>query len=122
MQISVFGSAAYEKDSALIKLLPQLKKTFPQHQFIYQDPTEDLIIPKDEWWILDMAEGIDKITVFNNLDQFTHKQSTSVHDYDLYMELKLNEKLGRLPKLKIIAVPLEWEKEKILSKLKKHLS
>ena len=121
MTISVFGNPVYEDDALLVRMLPQLRKAFPQHKFIHQDPTENIIIPKDEWVILDVAQGIDKITVFNNLDQFESTRSVSVHDYDLFLELKLQEKLNKLPKLKIITVPIDINQDIILKKLAKLL-
>ena len=122
MTISVFGNILVEKDAALVKLLPWLEKTFPDYKFIFQDPVEDLEIPKEEWVILDIAEGIDRVVVFGNLDKFVRNKGTSVHDYDLFMELKLQEKLGRLPKLKIIAIPMKMEEDEIKEVLKNYFS
>jgi len=121
MTISVFGNILVEKDAALVRLLPWLKKQFPQHTFIFQDPVEDLQIPQEEWWILDLAEGIDRVVVFSNLDKFVRNKGTSVHDYDLFMELKLQQKLGRLPEiLKIIAIPTTMPEKEIKEVLKSY--
>ncbi|OGK55932.1 hypothetical protein A3J15_02740 [Candidatus Roizmanbacteria bacterium RIFCSPLOWO2_02_FULL_38_10] len=115
MIISIFGNSVLEKDSILIKLLPQLRKNFPKHQFVHQDPTENLQIPEGEWWILDAAEGISEITIFDQLDHFVKMKSSSVHDYDLYTELKLKQKIGQLPKIKIIALPTTMKEKEFLS-------
>jgi len=117
MLISVFGSKIYKKDMDLLALVPKLRKLFPRHKFIIQDPTEDLRIPENKWIIVDKAEGIDKITVFENLNNFVSTRSLTVHDYDLYMELKLQEKIRKLPKMRIITVPLQQKAEKFEKKL-----
>jgi hypothetical protein len=125
MTISVFGNILVEKDAALVRLLPWLKSEFSQHTFIFQDPVEDLQIPAltKEWWILDLAEGIERVVVFGNLDKFVRNRGTSVHDYDLFMELKLQQKLGRLPEvLKIIAIPTTMQETEIKEVLKSYFS
>ncbi|OGK21267.1 hypothetical protein A3C23_02025 [Candidatus Roizmanbacteria bacterium RIFCSPHIGHO2_02_FULL_37_13b] len=119
MTISVFGNSILKSDSLLISLLPQLKTQFPQHQFIHQDPTENLLIPKGEWSIIDVAEGINKVTIFDNLDHFVRTKSLTVHDYDLYLDLKLKQKVGQLPKIKIIAIPQFMKKKDVLEALGK---
>lgn len=121
MTISVFGNPTTNQDSLLVNLLPQLRKSFPKHTFLHQDPTEDLKIPQKEWWILDVVQGIKKITVFGDLDKFQRSKSLSVHDYDLYLDLQLKAKLDLLPPLKIIAVPPYFDPKKIIEKLKKIL-
>lgn len=122
MIISVFGNAMVEKDAALIRLLPWLKKQFPQHTFVFQDPVEDLIIPKEEWWILDLAEGIKRVTVFSDLNKFVGSKGLSVHGYDLFLELKLQQKLGNLPPLKIIAIPITMPAKEIKEVLRSYFS
>lgn len=109
MKISVFGNPIVEKDSILIKLLPILKKQFPQHEFILQDPTEDLDIPKKEWWIMDVVEDIDKITILDDPAILVRNKGIGVHDYDLTHEILLRRKIGTLPKIKIIAIPSNFD-------------
>ncbi|MFH1280441.1 MAG: hypothetical protein ABII08_02355, partial [Candidatus Beckwithbacteria bacterium] len=69
------------------------------------------------WVILDVAVGIDKIRVFEDLDKLTTERKTSLHDYDVAMELKLLKKLGRIEKLKIVAVPGDMDREKALREI-----
>ncbi len=105
MKISVFGNPDLDKDNAALKLIPQLKKQYPQAEIVIEDPAEGLK-PADDWLIVDACEGISKITKLIDLDKFESVRRVSVHDYDLSMELKLLRKLGKIKKLKIICVPV----------------
>lgn len=107
MKISVFGNPDLDKDNAAIKLIPQLKKQYPQAEIVVEDPTEGLK-PADDWLIVDVCQGITKMTEFTDPDQFTSARRISVHDYDLATELKLLKKLGKIKKLKIICVPIDF--------------
>lgn len=104
MKISVFGNSDLEADNAAIKLIPWLKNKFPKAEVVVEDPSEGLR-PADDWIIVDVCQGIKKLTVFRDLNQFEAKRRVSVHDYGLAMELKLLKKLGKIKKLKIMAVP-----------------
>jgi len=105
MKISVFGNPDLDKDNAAIKLIPWLKKKYPKAKIKIEDPAGGLE-PTDDWLIVDVCRGIKKITEFENLDKFESLRRVSVHDYDLAMELKLLKKLGKIKKLKILAVPI----------------
>ncbi len=106
MTISVFGNRDLENDGVLVRMIPYLQKKFPDILFTNQDPTENLTIPGDDWIILDSADGIKKVTVYNSIDPFITTRSLTTHDYDLSMELTLLKKTGQLPPVTIIAVPL----------------
>lgn len=107
MKISVFGNPELAGDNAAIKLIPWLKKKYPEAEIKIEDPAEGLK-PAEDWLIVDACQGIDKITKFTDVDKFTTVRRVSVHDYDLAMELKLLRKLGKIKKLKIICVPIDF--------------
>lgn len=117
MHISIFGNVFDSKDSILVKLKPKLEKKFPQITFLHQDPVEDLFIPSDEWTILDSALGIQDLHIFHDLSKFEKNDNLSVHGYDLYLELKLLQKIKKLPHLNIIVIPYGWDAEKIYPKV-----
>ena len=104
MKISVFGNPDLKEDNAAIKLIPSLKKKYPEAEIRVEDPSGGLE-PAEDWLIVDACEGIDKLTEFEDLDKFESLRRVSVHDYEVVMELKLLKKLGKIKKLKIIAVP-----------------
>jgi hypothetical protein len=104
-RISVFGNEIDAHDNTAIQCLPLLRKRFLNIEFLVQDPTESLKPLGDPWVIIDTAIGIDHVTVIDSLDQLEYVKGSSVHDFDVYMELRLQAKLAPLPKLKIILVP-----------------
>lgn len=104
-KISVFGNEIDSHDNTALQCLPELRKKFPEVEFLIQDPTESLEPAGDPWTIIDTAMGIDHVTVIDSLDDLEFVKGSSVHDFDVYMELRLRAKLAPLPKLKIILVP-----------------
>jgi len=106
MKISVFGNPDLDEDNAAIKLIPWLKKKYPGAEIKIEDPSEGLK-PAEDWLIVDTCRGIDKPTEFKDLDKFESVRRVIVHDYDLAMELKLLKKLGKIKKLKILAMPVD---------------
>lgn len=103
--VSVFGNEIDSHDNTAVQLLPLLRKSFPQVNFLIQDPTESLEPMSDPWLILDTAIGIDHTTLIHSLDDLEQVKGSSVHDFDVYMELRLRAKIKPLPTLAIILVP-----------------
>jgi len=123
MKVSVFGNLDVKKDSLVVKMVPDLKKRFPEVEFVIEDPSEGLKPPAPLgrgrpsdglWVILDVAQGIDKIRVFEDISKLKTERKSSLHDYDVTTELKLLKKLGRVDKLKIVAVPMGMDRKKAL--------
>ncbi|MFH0943247.1 MAG: hypothetical protein V1810_03675 [Candidatus Beckwithbacteria bacterium] len=108
MKVSVFGNKDLIEDRAAVELIPWLKNKYPKAEIKIEDPTEGLKPPEDgNWVVVDACQGINKITEFDNLDQFEAKRRVSVHDYEVVMELKLILKLGKVKSLKVIGVPMK---------------
>lgn len=103
--VSVFGNEVDSHDNTALLCLPELKEKLPDIHFLVQDPTESLEPADDPWIILDTANGIDHVTMIDSLDDLEYVKGTSVHDFDVYMDLRLRAKLAPLPKLRIILVP-----------------
>src|SRR3989344_5934623 len=107
MKIYVLGNTLVKEDGVAVGLIPQLRKRLPHYEFILVDPTENWTPDEDKpLVIIDTALGIEKVSVYDNLDVFAQNKAVSVHDYDLFLQLQLLKKLGKLPeKLVIIGVP-----------------
>ena len=103
--VSVFGNETEALDNTALKLLPFLRKKLPHITFLIQDPTESIDSTGDPWIILDTAIGIDHVELVESLDDLEMVKGSSVHDFDVYMELRLQAKLKPLPKLAIILIP-----------------
>ena len=140
MKIFVFGNPDLAGDNIALRILPKLQKKFPLIQFIHKDPLENWTLDngepsgrrlndrqicdqeseKEKIVIIDAVKGISKVTVFDGLENFTaaHKRMT-MHDFDLYDELALLQKLKKLPKVAIIGIPWGESEKDIWSDLLK---
>ena len=116
-RILVFGNPRVRSDSIPPKILPELKKQFPNIKFETMDPTEIINQNEEELWILDTAEGIDEVRIINDPAMLNRQKRTSVHDYDLALDIKLLSRLGKLKKIKIIAVPNNMKRQEALHKV-----
>lgn len=103
--VTIFGNETDPGDQTALLLIPALQKRFPSIAFIISDPTESLDPPQDVWVILDTAIGIDQVKMIELLDDLEFVGGSSVHDFDVYMELRLQAKLRQLPPLKLILIP-----------------
>ena len=115
MKVSVFGNPDLKEDSLVVKLMPELKRRLLEVEFKVEDPSEGLKPPKKGLWvILDVVKGIDGVKVFDDVDKLVDERRVSLHDYDVAMELKLLNKLGKIKKLKIVGVEMGMEEKKAL--------
>jgi hypothetical protein len=119
--ITVFGNETEKRDSLAVRLVPDLSQRFKHVEFRIQDPTESIEPPSDPWVILDVAIGIDEVMVIEDLSELEQVRGNSVHDFDVYMELRLKEKLGQLPKVKIVVIPNQWQAKQALKQVEMKL-
>lgn len=123
--IYIFGNPLLHFDSLPIKLAPELAKTFPDFDFVIQDPNENLHPENGELIIIDTIMGIDKITIIDDINQIDKIESSptySLHDFDLGFNLKLLKKIGELKKVTIFGVPPDIKQEDALEQLKKSIN
>lgn len=109
IKIYVFGNLLVKQDSLPLGLLPVLRKSFPQIEFIVVDPNENFP-PKNEknLIIIDTVLGINKPKVLD-LNDFQMKENAPIspHDYDLLFHLLLLKKLKKVNRVKIIGIPVK---------------
>lgn len=116
MIMFVFGNPDLPEDSLPIRLVPKLREKFPDIDFQIKDPNEDWDIP-EEMVVLDTVAGIDRITVFSDLDRFMNAPRLTMHDFDIGSYLKYLKKLGKFKKIKIIGIPPTISESQALSEL-----
>jgi len=114
MRILVFGNALVKEDSLPLRVLPQLKKVFPEIEFREFDTAEDLEKESGELIILDTVKGIRKVEIFSDVDSFSESPRYSLHDFDLLFSLKLLKKMKLVKKVTIIGVPAKSEMKKTI--------
>ncbi len=119
--VYIFGNPDLAVDSLPIRLLPQLQKQNPDFTFILKDPNEEWDVP-EEMLIIDTAINAKKVTIFKNLKSFMTGPRLSMHDFDALSNLLFLEKLGRLKKIKIIAVPPNIDPQTALLEISSRLN
>jgi hypothetical protein len=111
-----------EKDNLVVGLMAELRQRLVDVDFEVADPTEDLEPAGDPWIILDVGMGIDRVMVVDDLQQLERVPGQSVHDFDVYLELRLKEKIGRLPDIRIVIVPFDMDQGQALNEIELALS
>lgn len=103
----VFGNPLIKEDSAPLKILPHLKKRFPEIEFAVVDPNENFPpAGEKDLLIIDTVLGINEPKIYSLADlQKIQKSPNSPHDYDLGMHLLLLKKLKKINTVKIIGIP-----------------
>ncbi|MBI2609967.1 hypothetical protein HYW53_02210 [Candidatus Giovannonibacteria bacterium] len=107
-QIFVFGNPDLEMDSLPIRILPELQKIFPEIEFEVLDPNEEWEIPA-EITIIDTVEDISKPQMFYDLKNFRPPPRLTMHDFDAYSNLRHLQKIGKLKKITVIAIPPNFD-------------
>lgn len=103
-KIFVFGNFDLKEDNLPLRILPQLQDKFPEINFEVKDPNEEWEVP-EELVILDTTIGIKEVTIFESLEKFSKTPRVGMHDFDALTNLRFLQKLGKIKKVKIIAVP-----------------
>ena len=118
MKVYCFGNEFLDFDAVAKELADEI--TLKGVEFIKADSPEEL--EGKEIFILDVAEGIDKVVILEDVSKLKEYQRCSCHDLDLGFYLQLKKELGELGKVKIICIPLgsniKKVKKEVVSALK----
>jgi Ni,Fe-hydrogenase maturation factor len=118
--IFVAGNPLVEKDSLALQVAEQLKGKIRGIEFVAIDSLDALQEKeKQNLCIMDVAVGIKKVELIEHVEKLFTKQPVSSHDLDLAMQLKILQKLGKLGKVKIIAVPAQYDLRKAVREVEK---
>jgi hypothetical protein len=104
MIIYVFGNPDLPEDALPIRILPKLRREFPDFSFEVKEPNEEWD-PPEELVVIDTAIGIKEVTVFPDLSKFTPAPRITMHDFDALANLRLLVKLGKIKKVTVIGIP-----------------
>jgi Ni,Fe-hydrogenase maturation factor len=119
MKILAFGNPLVEEDSLVLKILPKLRKEFPEIEFEEVDPTEGLDKHGKDLILLDVVQGIDKVMMIDSVEQLQTNKIYSMHDFDLAYNLKILKKLDLIDSVKIIGVPMGMDEGEALKEVGK---
>ncbi|VVC03371.1 Uncharacterised protein [Candidatus Bilamarchaeum dharawalense] len=117
MKILVFGNPLVKEDSLAFHLLPKLVKKFPEIEFKEFDSAENLESEGRDLLILDVAKGIDKVSILNGFDDLEITHAYSMHDFDLSVTLRILKKIKAIDSVKIIAIPIDYDEKKALKEV-----
>lgn len=111
MNILVFGNPHLPDDS--LALVVSKKISVKGVSFQHSENLNDLLEENYDA-ILDVAYGIPKVVVLDNLELLREHKLVSLHDYDVAFFLKLMKAMGKLDSVKIIAIPVNYELDKAI--------
>lgn len=101
--ILCFGNPLIEEDNLALKIGRGLSDEY--NVVFVVDVDEILQYNLEEVYILDVAENVDDIKMFKDIDAINAGRICSLHDFDLGFFLKLLKELGRIESIRIICVP-----------------
>ena len=116
MKIYVFGNEDIEMDSLPVRLMGDIKKEFSDISCEHLDPNEDFDT-SEPFIIIDTVVGLKNVHLFESLKDFVPPPSFTCHDFDVFSNLRLLEKLGMLPNYRIIGIPPMMNKEEALQEI-----
>jgi len=121
--ILCFGNEFVDMDKLPLTLCKELKDKIPNIDFVScESPNEILDYSDyDKIFILDVVKGIKEISIIEDLDMLKDRKLFTLHDFDLGLFLKLMNKVDRIRNLKIIGIPMGYEKNKAKMEIKKLL-
>lgn len=122
MRVLVFGNFLVKEDSLALKLVASLAKKFPNIEFKEFDSAENLESEGRDLVILDVAKGIEAVTLLDGFNDLETTHAYSMHDFDLSVTLRILKKIKAIDSVKIIAVPIEYDEKKALEDVIKLLS
>jgi hypothetical protein len=104
VKVYIVGNILVEEDSQPFKIIDFLKKELPAVSFIEYDPTEDLPLDSDLWFI-DTVQGLKEPKLFTDIDVFLMQKPYSMHDADFGFQLKLAKKLHPDQQIHVLGIP-----------------
>ena len=117
-RILVFGNPLVQEDSLPLELLPDLRREFPEFEFVEFDTAEDLENEGEELWIIDAVKGVEKVVLVTDVNSIHESGRYTMHDFDLGITLKLLKKMGMLKRVWIFGVPADYDKVRAMDELK----
>ncbi len=115
MKILVFGNPYLKEDSLAAEIAKELE--LENVEWRVTDNLNDLL-EEDYSAILDVAYGIPRVVILNDLKKLREHRLVSLHDYDVAYFLKLMKAMGKIYRVKIIAIPVGYDKRKASDEIK----
>jgi len=118
-KVFVAGNRLVEEDSLALKVAKELEGKIEGIEFEEIESVSELNEIPQKLWLLDVAKGIEKVELIDDLNRLEQVKLVSLHDLDLATELLLLKKIGKLEKVRIVAIPAGMEVGKAAKETKK---
>lgn len=116
-KILVFGNPYLKEDNLAVKIAKKLD--MPGIEVEHCTNPDDLLnYELENAIILDVAKGIDKVDIFDDIDSLEFSVIFSLHDFDLSFFLKIMKETGKVKEITIIGVPQGYDEERALREVK----
>jgi Ni,Fe-hydrogenase maturation factor len=112
MKVYVFGNEHVTEDRRAIEAAREMEGAIEGVSFVFVSPNEDVpFVNERRVVILDTVQGIQDVELISEdrIDELTLSPRTSVHDFDLGLQLRYLKKLNKLGEVIIIGIPQEGE-------------
>lgn len=122
--ILCFGNEFVEMDKLPIVLYRELKDKIPGVEFILCESLNEILdyLNYERVFILDTVKGIKDVSIIYNVECLKERKIYTPHDFDLSLYLKLLNRTKKIKNLKIIGIPVGYDKEKAKGKIKELLN
>lgn len=119
-----FGNEFVDFDKLPLTLCEELKNKIPKVDFVScESPNEILDYSEyDKIFILDVVKEIKDVSIIEDLNMLKERKLFTLHDFDLGLFLKLMDKVEGIKNLKIIGIPIGYDKNKAKMEIKKIIS
>ena len=107
--VLVFGNPYLKEDTLALRIANSLH--LEGVRFKISENVNDLLA-EDYQAIMDVAYGVPRVVLLEDLDKLREHRLLSLHDYDVTFFLKLMKAMGRLGQVKIIAIPVHEDQER----------
>ena len=114
-KVYILGNPLVKDDSLPLKLIPKLKKKLPEIEFEELDTVEE--ISGKEVNIIDTVLGTKEIKLITDINMLMVEKTSTAHDIDLAMMLKILQKAGKIEKVRIFGIPVGIDEKKALESL-----
>ncbi len=116
-----FGNEYVKEDALAKELADELK--IKGVTFLKCDSFDQVLdYPNNDLFILDVAKGIKKLTVVQDIDKLNTNNIISLHDFDLGYFLKLMKETGKITTITLLALPIGYNKKKAKEEIEEYFA
>lgn len=118
-----FGNEFVDIDRLPIILYKELKNKIHNVEFVNCETPNEILdySDYDKIFILDVVKGIKDVSIIEDLDRLKDRKLFTLHDFDLGLFLKILNNVKKIKNLKIIGIPIGYDKDKAKVEIKKIL-